>query len=276
MIDLMVGKTKMGKTTLIKEKIKNKNEPVIILDFKNDFDDIKTKSINLGLIDPFLSAMDYNDSIAINAGLIQYSQFLKVRSEEVLKDYSKSDNWTDFKMHNLIDESIKRATNGWDQNENIKAKESRRYLSFKKSKQTQTLENAIEKIESSDIVVVKTEGLHSVSTRVLTFLLLNRLQKKFPSITVISDNINYLWRDGYLFLFSQIFDFEKNNMIFSFNKTENFPKSLKKLINNTFVFRLESNSDIEFFNELNIPIDSSSKRLRRYKYIEHKPTLALS
>ncbi|MGF7534913.1 hypothetical protein AAGG74_14680 [Bacillus mexicanus] len=276
MIDLLVGKTKMGKTTFIKEIVQNKNEPVILLDFKNDYDDIKTKSINLGLIDPFLSLMDYKDSIAINAGLIQYSQFLKVRSEEVLKDYSSSDNWSNYKMHNLIDESIKRATNGWDQNENMKAKESRRYLSFKKSKQTQTLEKEIEKIEHNDIVVVKTEGLHSVSTRVLSFLLLNRLQQKFPSITVVSDNINYLWRDGHLFLFSQIFDFEKNNMIFSFNKTENFPKSLKRLIDNTYIFRLESNSDVEFFNELNIPIDSSSKRLRKYKYIEHKSSLVLS
>lgn len=271
MIDLITGKTKSGKTTFIKKHIDSNQQPVIILDFKNDFDDIQTKTINLGLIDPFLSPMSHKDAIAINAGLVEYSQFLANRSEEVLKDFSSNSNfdWHQFKMVDLIDEALKRATNGWDQHENGKAKESRRFLNFKKSKQELILEDEINKIEKNDIVVVKTEGLHSIQTRVLSFLLLSRLQDKFASITVISDNINYLWRDGHLFLFSKIFDFEKNNLLLSFNKTENFPKRLKDYINKTYIFQLENNSDIEFFKELNAPIDSSAKRFRRGKYVEH-------
>jgi len=269
MIDLITGKTKSGKTTLIKEKIKTMQNPVVILDFKNDFDDIQTKTINLGLIDPFLSPMDYNDAIAINSGLVEYSQFLAERSQEVLKDFCLEEDWKEYKMKNLIDEALKRATNGWNQHENAKAKESRRFLNFKKSKQELILEDEIQKIEHDDIVVVKTEGLHSIQTRVLSFLLLKRLQQKFPSITVVSDNINYLWRDGHLFSFSKIFDFEKNNLLLSFNKTENFPKRLKEHIRNVFIFRLENNSDVEFFKQLNVPIDSKTKRFRQGKYVEH-------
>ncbi|WP_456364429.1 hypothetical protein [Priestia aryabhattai] len=269
MIDLITGKTKSGKTTLIKEKIKTMQNPIIILDFKNDFDDIQTKTINLGLIDPFLSPMDYNDAIAINSGLVEYSQFLAERSQEVLKDFCLEENWKEYRMKNLIDEALKRATNGWNQHENAKAKESRRFLNFKKSKQELILEDEIQKVENNDIVVVKTEGLHSIQTRVLSFLLLKRLQEKFPTITVVSDNINYLWRDGHLFSFSKIFDFEKNNLLLSFNKTENFPKRLKEHIHNVFIFRLENNSDVEFFKQLDVPIDSKTKRFRQGKYVEH-------
>lgn len=269
MIDLITGKTKSGKTTLIKEKIKTIQNPVIILDFKNDFDDVQTKNINLGLIDPFLSPMDYTDAVAINSGLVEFSQFLAERSQEVLKDFCLEEDWKIFKMNDLIDEALKRATNGWNQHENAKAKESRRFLNFKKSKQELILEDEINKIEQTDIVVVKTEGLHSIQTRVLSFLLLSRLQEKFPSITVVSDNINYLWRDGHLFSFSKIFDFEKNNLLLSFNKTENFPKRLKKHINNVFIFKLENNSDVDFFKQLNIPIDAKAKRFRQGKYVEY-------
>lgn len=269
MIEQITGKTNTGKTTFIKNKIATMQKPVIILDFKNEFDDIKTKTINLGLIDPFLSPMDYSDAVSINAGLIEYSQFLMLRSEEVLKDFSiDNKNWKNYKMHNLIDESLKRAQNGWDQFENAKAKESRRFLNFKKSKQELILEEEINKVGPEDIVVIKTEGLHSIQTRVLSFLLLNRMQQKFPSISVISDNINYLWRDGHLFLFSQVFDFEKNDLFLSLNKTENFPNRFKNLINNTYIFQLENNSDIDFFKKLNLPVDATAKRFKRGKHLE--------
>ncbi len=269
MIDVAIGKTKSGKSTFIKSKLSEVQKPVIILDYKNSFDDIDAKKINLGSIDPFLSPMNYKDSIAINSGLVEYSRFLSNRSEEVLKDFCGEQDWKNYKMLDLIDESLKRATNGWDQHENLKAKESKRFLNFKKSKQEFILEEQIDMIQEEDIVLVKTEGLHSIQTRVLTFLLLSRLQDKFPSFTVISDNINYLWRDGHLFLFSKIFDFEKNNLILSFNKTENFPKRLKEYISKAYIFQLESNSDIEFFKELGAPIDSSVKRFKKGKFVEH-------
>lgn len=265
---MIVGKTRSGKTTLIKEKIKTMQKPVIILDFKNDFDDIGAKTINLGLINPFLSPMDYEDAIAINSGLVEFSQFLITRSEEVLRDFSFEEDWQTYKMKDLIDEALKRATNGWNQHENAKAKEARRFLNFKKSKQELVLEDEVAKIEENDVVVVKTEGLHSIQTRILSFLLLNRLQQNFPSLTVISDNINYLWRDGHLFLFSKIFDIHKHNLLLSFNKTENFPKRLMEYIDNVFVFKLESNSDVEFFQGLDIPIDAKAKRFKQGKYLE--------
>lgn len=268
MVDVIAGKTKSGKTTLIKERLESMQKPVIILDFKNDFDDVpNAKTVNLGLIDPFLSPMDYSDAVAINAGLVEYSKFLIERSSEVLKDFSGTNDWKTYKMVNLIDEALKRAQNGWDGHENAKAKESRRFLNFKKSKQELILEDEIAKIEQEDIVVVKTEGLHSIQTRILTYLLLNRLQQKFSSITVISDNINYLWRDGNLFLLSKIFDFQRNHLILSFNKTENFPKRLKTLIENVYVFRLENNSDVDFFKGLGFPIDAKAKRLKQGRHI---------
>ncbi|MGN5651102.1 hypothetical protein [Bacillus sp. Brlt_9] len=270
MIKLAVGKTKSGKVKLIKDELQSMNKPIIILDYKNEFDDVGTNTLNIGLIDPFLSPMDYTDTIAINAGLIEYSQFLATRSTEVLKDTAGMDHWKNFKMKDLVEEALKRAANGWNANENGKVKELRRFLNFKKSKQENVLEDEINKIKENDIVIVKTEGLHSIQTRVLTFLLLNRLQQKFPSLTVVSANINYLWRDGHLFLFSKIFDFAKHDIFLSFNKTENFPKRLKEYIDSSYIFRLESNADIEFFEELGAPVDAKTKKLKTGAYLYYQ------
>jgi len=272
MIEMLIGKVKYGKANYIKEKISSLPKPVIILDFKNEFDDIGTKTINLGLIDPFLSPLGHKDATAINAGLIEYSQFLASKSEEVLKDFCGDTDWKEFKMHNLIDESIKRAIYGWDPSENAKAKESSRFLDFKKSKQDRILEEEIASIGPEDVVLLKTEDLHSIQTRILTFLFLSQSQEKFGSVSVVSNNINYLWRNGHLFLFSKVFDLEKNHLLLSFNKTENFPKRLKEYIKEVAIFRLENNLDISFFKELNVPIGAETKRFKKGQYVQYDLT----
>ena len=264
MFELIIGKTKTYKTTHIKEILPNLKTPVIILDFKKEYNDLEGAiTFDLGEINPFTEPMDFQDAIAINAATLEFSKYIEKSAEEVLKDVTKNDaNWNTFKHHRLVYESLDRSLNSWNQTENAFALEIRKFLYFNKSKQVHTLNDVLERIVSNDLIVLQSNGLHSTESRIILFLLLSSIQRRNHHFTLISDNLNFIWKDGHLTNFLRVFDFSKIDSIFSFNKTSNIPNNFLALIDQYKIFRLDSNNDYTFLKKNGLNVSSSTKNAK--------------
>jgi hypothetical protein len=264
LFELIIGKTKTYKTSHIKEILPELKTPVIILDFKKEYNDLEGAiTFDLGEINPFTEPMDFQDAIAINAATLEFSRYIEKRAEEVLKDVTKNDSkWDEYKHHRLIYESLDRSLNCWNQNENSYALEIRKYLYFNKSKQIHTLNDVLDKIISNDLIVLQSNGLHSTESRIILFLLLSSIQRKNHHFTLISDNLNLIWKDGHLTNFLRVFDFSKIDSIFSFNKTSNIPNNFLPLIDQYKIFRLDSNNDYTFLKKNGLNVSTTTKNAK--------------
>lgn len=266
LVELVIGKAKT-KTEYIKNKISDTDKPVILLDYKNYYQDIEGKRIDLGLINPLLEPLSYKDVSAINAGAAEYQNYLLNRAEQVLRDYTPAGNsWEKYRYQNLIDESLQRCLSSWNNNEMQNTASLKRHLTFKKSIQTNSMSDAISATEDENVIILETNGLHSRETRILTFLFLSRFLEEKGSFSLVSDNINNIWRNGHLFNFIKAFDFNKIDAVFSFNKTDNVANILKNYINKITIFQLDSNKD---FRDLKAIQPSIPEKVKKLKSNEH-------
>lgn len=261
MFELLIGKINSLKINHIKnDLIPNLKTPVIILDFKGEYQDLEGfKSFDLGEIDPLSRPMNFEDAVVINSAVLKYSKYLENSAEEVLRDLYK-ENWKTESYDFLISDSIDRSLNSWNQNENSFIIEARKYLQFNKSKQIYPILEVFEQMKNEEKIILESNGLHSTESRVILFCLLQLFQKENIHFTLVSDNLNFTWLDGYLTNFLRVFNFEKIDAIFAFNKTSVIPKKIIPLVDRYKIFRLDSNNDFSFLrNQLKLSASSTTK-----------------
>jgi hypothetical protein len=261
LFELLIGKINSLKINHIKnDLIPALKTPIIVLDFKGEYQDLEGfKSFDLGEIDPLSRPMNFEDAVVINSAVLKYSKYLENSAEEVLKFIYK-DEWATKSYDFLISDSIDRSLNRWNQNENSYIIEARKYLQFNKSKQIYPILEVFEQMKNEPKIILESNGLHSTESRVILFCLLHLFQKENIHFTLVSDNLNFTWLDGYLTNFIRVFDFSKIDAIFAFNKTSVIPKKIIPLVDRYKIFRLDSNNDFSLLkNQLKLPVASNTK-----------------
>lgn len=259
--ELVVGKTKMRKTDYIKLRLREISKPIVILDFKNEYNGLDGATyINLGVVDPFKLGMDYNQIEAVNAASLEYVRTLNKYAEDILREQTiDGEDWEKTKVENLIYQTLDRAVNSWNRTDNTYIESIKKRLLFNKSKQTESIEDIARKIMDNKLVVIQTESLHSMESRIIMYLLLLELQKNDHLFTFISDNINSMWKEGHLFNFTKIFDFRRIDCVFVYNRIIDVPSKLLELVTCYTVFKLDGNEEYRLFKKIVPPLKTSAK-----------------
>lgn len=278
---LFIGQNSSGKTTNMKEFIKNIESKVIVLDFSDEYEDFTENELFLDDINPLLSSLSLLDVKALNAGYLADSHCLYRKSEEVLRELHyvdpslKGKNINDLlpSLHKigLVEESIERLQISWDNTETMYGKILNKKIPTKKYKKHFPLEYAINIIQNSDRIRLRSKSMHSDHLRAVAFILLSKLSRETTEpIYIVGDELSSFFNNGNSNLFSQTIESEKLNFVLSFNKAMNIPKKMFPSFDTYFVHRFESNSEIKDLNKYGIELNADVKKINRGEYIEIK------
>lgn len=265
----------------MKEFIKNIESKVIVLDFSDEYEDFTENELFLDDINPLLSSLSLLDVKALNAGYLADSHCLYRKSEEVLRELHyvdptlKGKNINDLlpSLHKigLVEESIERLQISWDNTETMYGKILNKKIPTKKYKKHFPLEYAINIIQNSDRIRLRSKSMHSDHLRAVAFILLSKLSRETTEpIYIVGDELSSFFNNGNSNLFSQTIESEKLNFVLSFNKAMNIPKKMFPSFDTYFVHRFESNSEIKDLNKYGIELNADVKKINRGEYIEIK------
>lgn len=263
MIQLLVGQTGTGKTTVIKDVIANKTNKQIIFDYNNQYDGYTDHILSLDEINPLLSPLDLTDIKALNAGFLEYSHLLYKKSEDVLWDHARNlgkNTIEDIKAMRLVEDTVERLQNSWEPNESEKGNELKPLIMLRKNKEQMNLEEVIEYIKKHDKILFKTKSLHSDQVRALTYIILSAVSRSIDeTITVVSDNLTTVFNQANAKLFIQTIDMAKFDFVISYNRFSNLAKSLEEFVSEYLIFRFDTNADIKELEKLYFGSKASSE-----------------
>ena len=269
---LFIGQNSSGKTTNMKEFIKTIKGKVIVLDFSDEYDDFTGDSLYLDDINPLLNEIGLTDVKALNAGYLADSHCLYKKSEEILRELKANtpelkerdfDDVVDsLKKEGLVEESIERLQISWNNTETMYGKILNQKIPTKKYKKHLTLDYALDVVNASDRILLKSKSMHSDHLRAITFILLSNLSRTTDEpFYVVGDELSSFFNNGNIRLFAQTIDLDKIHFVLSFNKAVNIPKKLFPSFDTYFVHRFESNSEIKELLSYGIDLKGNIKKI---------------
>lgn len=280
---LFIGQNKTGKTTAMKKYINELSGKKIVLDFGNEYEDFTDNVLFLDDLNPLLSELTLSDIKALNAGYLDSSNCLHKKAEEILrelkstlpqfKDYTFDEVSHELKKEGLVEESIERLQISWDNTETQYGKLLNQKIPTKKHKKHFPLNEALDILNSSDRIILKSKSMHSDHLRAITFILLSNLSlKSNESFYIIGDELSSFFNNGNSNLFFKTIKKEKLNFIVSFNKISSVPSKIFPRFDKYFVHRFESNSEIRDLKKYGINIGNDLKTLKCGENIEIENT----
>lgn len=269
---LFIGQNSSGKTTNMKKYINELQGKVIVLDFGDEYSDFTDNELYLDDINPLLSKIGLLEAKALNAGYLADSHCLYKKSEEILRelkssypeyeDQSFEDVLGELEKEGLIEESIERLQISWNTTETLYGRILNQKIPTKKYKKHNTLEFAINKIKSSERILLKSKSMHSDHLRAVTFILLSKLSRvSNEPFHIIGDELTSFFNNGNIQLFAKTINMDNMNFILSFNKAINVPKKLIPTFDNYYIHRFESNSEIKSLKEYGIVTKDNLKKI---------------
>lgn len=211
------------------------DKDVVLVNLKGDVEtkslDIPVYTFNIDTLNPNISNLGVSDIKAINAGVYEYIEPLTKESERIAREFS--DNYINYKSENLLPHSLERMICSWDDTTSINAQSVERFLTFNRTTQIVTLDDLLNGIdefkkEHNDVPIVLnlvSERLHTNKKRLITYLILNGFQEEFGPHSVVSDSLNYLWREGHFKLFLDFFNVEDNDLHLITSSETHLPKT---------------------------------------------------
>lgn len=269
---LFIGQNSSGKTTNMKEYINELKGKVIVLDFSDEYDDFTDNCLYLDDINPLLNELGLLDVKALNAGYLADSHCLYKKAEEILRELKantpdlKEEEFSEvvhaLKKEGLVEESIERLQISWDNTETMYGKILNQKIPTKKYKKHFSLDYALDVINSSDRILLKSKSMHSDHLRAVTFILLSNLSRTTNEpFYVVGDELSSFFNNGNIRLFSQTIDMNNIHFVLSFNKVLNIPKKLFPSFDTYFVHRFESNSEIKELKTYGIELKGNIKKI---------------
>lgn len=276
---LFIGQNSSGKTSNIKKYLQLNNEKkTIILDFSNQFDDFSENVLYLDDINPLLEEISLTDIVALNSGYLSDSRCLYNKSIEVLKEYFAFDSlgynsFEEFSKHyskiGLVEDSIERLQNSWNNVESSYGKILNKKVPIKKQEKHIPLSTAIDFIDNHNHVVLKSKNMHSDRLRAVAFIILSRLSLSGKeNYTIVGDELSLFFNNGNIKMFEESINRSKLNFIVSFNKCSNIPKTFFPTFDYYFIHCFESNSEIRELNQMGIYTIADIKKLPVGKFIK--------
>lgn len=259
---LILGQSGSGKTTKMKEIISQTNKKVIILDFKNQYEDLHIPTYFLDHISPIIGEIGINEIKSINAGYVKDSHCLHKKGKELLDEYKV------VSKEKLVEEVIERLYISWDNVEMAYAKFFSSKIPLRKNKNHISVNSALEQIMVHDKIILKGKSMHSDHIRAVAFSLISKISKEYSDeILIVCDDLSSFMNNGNLKLFFETIDFSKISFLVSFNKISNVPKSLIPHIDEYLIFRFDNKMDFREINILPIPFDTKIKKLGIGKFL---------
>lgn len=274
---LIIGSNTTGKTTTIKDIISTLEGKVIVLDFKDEYNDFSKNRFLLDDVNPLMSEISLDDAKALNAGyLTDGSRLLFKKCEELLREHksfmpelkgiSFDEIRNTMKRKGLVEEAIDRLINSYDDRVEC---EYGKILSSKISSKVRphhiSLEKACEDILSNDKVLFKSKSMHSDHQRAISFILLSRLSKMTTEpIWIVADDLTQFFNNGNIKFFLEALKLQNLNFIFSYNKSINIPKVLIPYFDEVYLHRFESNTEIKDLITMKIIPETTEAEFEAY------------
>lgn len=251
------GKNGKDKKKYVKKHIipelSERSDIIVILDFKNQYDELADQTLYLDKMNPLLEPMSATDAKIINAGYLKETHCLYKMCQDILHENKQTERM------GLIEESIQRLQYCWYPIENQYGKILASKISLKKNKSHQSLgdfvaellgtneeEESIPTKKQKKIVVVKAKNLHSDHIRARTYMLLSRLnQQKQVSISIVADDVTLLFNQGNPSLFFSTVDLDHIDLLVLLNKFSILPRTVLNKIEIFDFFPVKSNTELE-------------------------------
>ena len=260
---MFLGQNGTKKTDNIKKHIKNLNGKIIILDFSNEYNDVTDNVFMLDDINLLDSKLNYHEMQAINAGYLADSHCLYKRSIDLIKETdeykelkakyngdTKDEGFLEKLYHistyNLIDNTLERLQISWDRIETEYGKILNDKIPKKRSKNHISLEEAMEKVTSYDVVRFQSKTMQSEHQRAVAFCLLTRLSYLADEpFYIIADDLSAFLNNGNTKLFFSSLNKKNVKFVYAFNKPSVIPKCIIPTFSLCYFHKLDNNSEIK-------------------------------